>query len=604
MSNIDLFFDWYLNHIIKEFDLVKQSEKTKWTINSRDKAFEIFSISTFLWKTFSEVYTNINTWWLADENYSSNDWWFDWIFIEESWNDSYILHIFQCKNQSSLSPKEINDFVYDVDLVFLKWETNSKPLNKKTKWLIDNYKSLKSKYIEKRLYFIYNWDYSENSNDFKLKEQYEINNSKRDDYKILIFDKNDIYNEIWKLLKDWKRKKLNFTFDIDKSNISYGEDIQSLISYWIAWAQSFVFKISALEICRMIEEEEKLNLTFEYLYSKNIRWFLWYRAKPNKKMKETISDKTEVSKFFLYNNGLTIICDSLKVPTLNNWRYNFSIENPLIVNWLQTSQVLYEEYKNDKSKLNNVFVLIRLCQTTDETIVKKITETTNNQSVINFTDQLSNEDYNLFARELFKTNWINYITKRGDIFREESILSNMKDVKNDTLLKFWFATFFEKPTIAKNSIRKVTEVIFNANSDETELSFLFEWWKNAKILKQLLETFYIYDFIINERNNSSINEEYSDFILNADELISYWIYKLLTKENLEINTKNVSLKYKEVYSAIFEIVKNEIKSKISSNSTYSHNNYFKNIKCKFDLDNKMSFVDNDDEQIINNLRLK
>lgn len=604
MSNIDLFFEWYLNHIIKEFDLENQSKLTRWTINAKDKAFEIFSIATFLGKPFSEVYTNINTWWLVDENYSSNDWWFDWIFIEESWNDSYILHIFQCKNQSSLSPKELNDFVYDVDLVFLKWETNSKPINKKTKWFIDNYKSLKSKYIEKRLYFIYNWDYLENSNDLKLKEQYEINNSKRDDYKFLIFDKNDIYNEIWKLLKDWKRKKLNFTFDIDKSNISYGDDIQSLISYWIAWAQSFVFKISALEICRMIEEEEKLNLTFEYLYSKNIRWFLWYRAKPNKKMKETISDKTEISKFFLYNNWLTIICDSLKVPTLNNWRYNFSIENPLIVNWLQTSQVLYEEYKNDKSKLNNVFVLIRLCQTTDETIVKKITETTNNQSVINFTDQLSNEDYNLFARELFKTNWINYITKRWDIFREENISADMKDIKNDTLLKFWFATFFEKPTIAKNSIRKVTETIFNANSDETELSFLFDWWKDAKILKQLLETFYIYDFIVEKRNNSSISEEYSDFILNADELISYWIYKLLIKENLEINKENISLKYNEIYSSIFEIVKNEVSNKITNSSTYSHNNYFKNIKCKFDLDIKICFIDNDDEQIINNLKIK
>lgn len=50
----------------------------------------------------------------------------------------------------------------------------------------------------------------------------------------------------------------------------------------------------------------------------------------------------------------------------------------------------------------------------------------------------------------------------------------MKDINNDTLLKFWFATFFEKPTIAKNSIRKVTEIIFNANSEETELTFLFD----------------------------------------------------------------------------------------------------------------------------------
>lgn len=46
MSNIDIFFEGYLNHIIKEFDLERQSKLTK--INPKDKAFEIFSVSTFL----------------------------------------------------------------------------------------------------------------------------------------------------------------------------------------------------------------------------------------------------------------------------------------------------------------------------------------------------------------------------------------------------------------------------------------------------------------------------------------------------------------------------------------------------------------------------
>ena len=138
-------------------------------------------------------------------------------------------------------------------------------------------------------------------------------------------DKNKIYKEIGANISEWKRKDLNFIFDIQRSNINFWDDLQSIISFWLIWVQSYVFKISALEMCRMIEEEEKQNSTIENLYSKNIRWFLGYRAKPNKKMRETIQDSKQWWKFYLYNNWLTIICDSLKEPNLHNWNYTFSI---------------------------------------------------------------------------------------------------------------------------------------------------------------------------------------------------------------------------------------------------------------------------------------
>lgn len=593
-TNIDLFFELYIKHIIEEFNLNEQSKKNKWLV-PKDKAFEIFSISTVLWKSFSEVYNEINTWWYRDEKFSSEDGWFDWIYLEETWDDSYIVHIFQCKNKSTLSPKDLNDFYYDVDLVFKKWQENSKPLNKKTKQIIKNFKSLKWKYIDYRLYFIYNW---ENNfwNNQNLVDEYKN--------KFLIFDKNHIYKEIWNNILEWKRKELDFVFNIERSNINFWEDLQSIISFWITGVQSYVFKINALEICRMIEEEEKKNNGIENLYSKNIRWFLGYRTKPNKKMKETIKDSKQSWKFYLYNNWLTIICDSLKEPSLNNWNYTFSIKNPIIVNWLQTSQVIYKEYKENKNNLKNIFLLIRLYQTTDDDIIEKITETTNNQSAINYWDQLSNKDFNTFAKEIFKNISVNYITKRWDIFKQENIKSNHKDINNDTLLKFWFATFLQKPTIAKNSIRKVTwDVLNNINddSDNKNIKKIFEWWKNAKILEHLLSTYYIYSFVIEKKNLTSTKEKLSDFILNSDELMAYWIYKELNKDNLEIKLENIEKVYKKVYENIFEIVKEESKAKENANLTYSHNNYFKWMKCKIDYDKKAWFIDMEESEIIDAL---
>lgn len=76
----------------------------------------------------------------------------------------------------------------------------------------------------------------------------------------------------------------------------------------------------------------------------------------------------------------------------------------------------------------------------------------------------------------------------------------------------------------------------------------------------------------------------------------------MKKEQLSITLDNIAEKYTKVYNSVYHIVKNEAQDKINNSLTYSHNNYFKNIKCKFDLDTAMRFVDYTDEELILDLK--
>jgi hypothetical protein len=53
---------------------------------------------------------------------------------------------------------------------------------------------------------------------------------------------------------------------------------------------------------------------------------------------------------------------------------------------------------------------------------------------------------------------------------------------------------------------------------------------------------------------------------------------------LDISEENIFKVYDTVYNRIFEIVKDEFNAKREAKLTYSHNNYFKNIKCKINYD--------------------
>jgi hypothetical protein len=259
--------------------------------------------------------------------------------------------------------------------------------------------------------------------------------------------------------------------------------------------------------------------------------------------------------------------------------YPIETKNPVIVNGLQTTSVIYNIYQKDRERLEGVYVLIRLYETNDPEIVDKITDATNTQSPINYRDKISNKNFIKYTKAIFESNNIGFLAKRGDTFENNLSKQLEESIHSDTVFKYWYATYQELPEFAKNSKSKLLEEVFEASSDSSNrLNSLFDGSKDSPIYKQLLKAYQIYKFVVNKRNE---NIE-TDFIKYSDELIAYGIYK----QDGEFEPS-----YTKVYDAIQNIIQNEKKFLEEKNLTYSHNGYFKSAKSRYDLNKEMGFVE-------------
>lgn len=556
--NKELFIDSYINRIEKKFSIRK------------DFAFEILAITALLDQSFDEVYQNIST--IVNGN-GEHDGGMDGIYIDEDENEC-TMHVFQMKNGKGLGDNVLSKFINDYRNIFVYGNSTNIPLNSKVKSFLERYTNIVSsgKIVDVKLYFVFSGE--KENNDQSIIERHQSENNE-----LTIYDINDLYDKIDNLISEnKKRKDIDFSFMAEKSNISLKRDPQALISFQIQNIKAINFRLKALDLCKLLDIEKEQNKRIDTAFSDNIRGFLKYN-KTNKNIKETL--ESDYSEYFPFlNNGITIISEKIKIPNdMQAGYYPIETKNPVIVNGLQTTSVIYDIYQKDPIKLDGVYILIRLYETSDPDIVDKITDATNTQSPISYRDKISNKNFINYTKALFESQNIGFLAKRGDTF-ENTLSKQLKEsIQSDTVFKFWYATFQELPEFSKNSKSKLLEEIFEASNDKShKLNSLFNGSKDSLIYNQLLKSYQIYKFVVQKRNENIEN----DFINYADELISYGIYKL-GEDNEEA--------YLKVCSAINNIINEEKTFLNEKKLTYSHNGYFKSAKSRYDLNKEMSFIE-------------
>jgi len=574
MSNKDLFISGYLDRISKQF---KQTEDE---VKNRNLAFEIFSISALLDKPFQEVYDNIII-------KGSKDGGIDGIWFQDQ-GEYYDMHVFQCKNHPSLKPNEINKFRNDFKELFV--DGNKVGRNNIDNLLpkIDEYKQITEQgiIIETKLYFVFNG--------LKKDPQFANNESTyttchNPDSNFFIKDSDDLYNNISNLAKK-KRNEIKFTFHPEKSNIS-PMDTQGLYSYAILNVKAANFRIKAKELCELMVYEEKENGSVDMLFEENIRSYLGIKVRANKRMNETINKKEDSVYFPFLNNGVTLICDELQIPKQpQDNKYLLPVINPQIVNGLQTSWVLYENFKKNQALLEDVFVNVRIYESRDKELIEKITDATNTQTPINYRDKISNRDFNKYTKEIFANNGINYIVKRGEFFNRDNGKYN-ESIESEIVLKFWYASFHEEPETAKNSVSTVLQRIFDSTFIENHpLEKLFNGDKNSPVYNQLLSAYKIYKYIQSQKQ--TFNKQY-DFINYADELLCYSIYKEINSPYSAYTEDVFKKAYNKALGDIEFILKTEKGKYDKAGKNFSYNSYFKKPQCRIDYNNMNGILENE-----------
>jgi len=592
MNNKEFFIDGFLDRISKEYPQDKDPAKNK------DLAFEIFSIASILDKPFQEIFDKViikN----KEGNRSGNmDGGVDGIYFNDL-GDYYEMLVFQCKNSKSLKDNELDKFRNDVKDIFVDGNKVGKTKISDLIPYIDEYKSISQsgKVIDIKLYFIFNGNIADaaySNNEHIFKSYNNPNNS------FWIYDSNWIYEKLASLTKN-HRKKVNFTFHPENSNFSL-TDNQALYTFSIGNTRSANFRVLATEICELMNKEIEINGSFDLLFDENIRQFLGtHRYKANREMSRTLNSDDAVLFPFL-NNGITIIAEQITVPkSSQDGKYNLPVVNPQIVNGLQTSRVIYDIYKSSPEKLKGVFVNVRVYESQDSTLIEKITDATNTQTPITNKDKISNKDFNSLTKEVFKNHGIDYVTKRGDGFKiSNSSGSFHNQVDSEIVLKFWYSTFYEEPEVAKNSIARVLQEIYDASSSENHpLKFLFSGSPDSPIYKQLLISNKIYQFVKDRKKKIKIGEnitysEKYEHLLYSDEMMCYGIYKAIGRNLNDYSDESKLIQaYDETVSLIEEAVSMNKDELQKMDKTFSYNGYFKKSKCRYDFNLKKQIIEED-----------
>lgn len=554
----------YIDAISRRFDV------------GADFAFEILAIVLMLDKPYDEV---INDVWTGRPDNEGSDCGFDGIFIDE---EKGVIHIFQTKNSLGLKGNELDKLKTDYQKIFVDGNALNVKLSSGIKKAFDDYKNIteRGRILRVKLYFIYNGenDSEKYQNNRELFERY---NNTANEPSFEIIDSKGLYDQLDILLTSKRKTDIEFTFNPIETNIEPYES-QGIFSFQLGQVNAASFRMLALDLCKLIDKEIEKNKTKEFLFSENIRGFLGINQ-TNRKILETLKDKRNSSFFPFLNNGLTIICQEMKIPAHpQNKKYNIETVNPIIVNGLQTANIIYQVYGEDPDLLKNVYLIIKLYETKDPNLIDLITEATNTQSAIGYRDQMSNKKFNKIAEDFFAGKSVNYISKRGETFKKPSLAEGLKEsVSSETAVKFWYATYYQKPHIAKNSIKNVLREVFLASKEENEkLANLFSGSKESEIYEQLFTAYQVYKLVADKRKVAPKDSE-EDFVFQADEIIAYGIFKELEKnEKLKDFSDN---DLDNIYLIVYENVKRCVeKESQRKNGTYSHNRYFKSERCLWD----------------------
>lgn len=327
------------------------------------------------------------------------------------------------------------------------------------------------------------------------------------------------------------------------------------------------------------------------LFEENIREYLGNKG-VNSHIAKTLENEKDRDNFFYYNNGITVICDSVKKITLNEPEYNkgFKAENPQIVNGCQTVNTIYETLNKYPEKelqedFKNTYVMVKLLvldknSDSNRKLYQDIVKFNNSQNAIseknfaankkifiNLQEDLkdlgfllsvkqsdtnkfkTNENFNLYRPKLKKyteTFGIEFVKLDDNIIQLDKLLQVLLAFKNDG-----YDAFTKKNKILKVDSPIYLELIdylkngYLTNQDYINLYLLFLKAEKEKKKSDDLTTpipYYLISFI--GRDLKGISGEQTRkclrFIFEEKENLNaiYNFYKKVTKK-YKLNMKKI-----------------------------------------------------------------
>lgn len=227
--------------------------------------------------------------------------------------------------------------------------------------------------------------------------------------------------------------------EIDATIVISNDAVMSFSEYELASSKSYVVRMSLAELIRITCKDDSLrhyynienldplkttDIEFNVLFD-NVRGYI-LKSKFNTNIEKTLDE--EPTKFFFYNNGLTIVAENITSETVNGGKkLKLEIKNFQVLNGGQTLRTIHQfNRKNDANLIKSIVkaeVLVRILNVTDPNLKNCIAEYTNSQNAIDLIDLKSLRKEQLALESFFKDHKILYARKKG---QTDVVLKNAK----------------------------------------------------------------------------------------------------------------------------------------------------------------------------------
>jgi len=305
----------------------------------------------------------------------------------------------------------------------------------------------------------------------------------------------------------------------------------------------------------------------EDAFNDNVRTYL-KKSSINKNIKTTALSE-ENDKFFYYNNGVTLTCDSFSYSSRRS--PVIELKNIQVVNGSQTIHSLYEAFIEDSSKFGDIEILCRICEVREPNLSTRIAEYTNSQNPVKSRDIRSVDFVQLSLEKEFLVNAKFYERKKNQYF--DKPLSQRIDAEKAGQVLMAF--FNHSPYEAKNRKGLIFgdkyEEVFNetVNADKVWLAYsLFEKIESEK------------DKVKSEIVSDQSLFKSKSYIIHASYYILYVMGEVAIRKNIDLTYANFQRIWDLYQDAVNIIEKTISKEQKVAGPKYTHSTFFRSNKSK------------------------
>lgn len=243
---------------------------------------------------------------------------------------------------------------------------------------------------------------------------------------------------------------------------------------------SYLMLVNLADFVEFIILDDNLN---QSLFEFNVRDFEGPKRLVNKAIAKTVQNRDDNSDFWWFNNGITVLCQDAR-PDMSD---GLDVTNPMIVNGLQTSNVLFLSRNQLLDGNEKRSVVIKLVKTNSDDVQEGVIEATNSQTTLKALALRASDPVQKQIEEYLANNKVYYERRKNYYKNRQKPAASIIDITR--MAQMILAVDLQLPNVARarpaSHLREQAayESVFDA-------SLGLKTYLNAALLDQKISKFF------------------------------------------------------------------------------------------------------------------